>query len=327
MKHNSTNSNAIEHSRLGSDATTTHSSAPGDLGRTQRILVADDNEAIREIMSNTLANAHFSVDATADGEEAWRAVQCGHYDLLVTDNDMPRLTGLELVKRIRDAGLRLPVIMSSASISEAWVRDCASLQVAVVPKPFALRDFLNTVNNALRPSAETATANPASFVQAPVLRSQPEERKVKPDHPRVLIVDDDQTVRGSLAAALESEGYAVEEAGGGTEAIHWATNHPIDLVLLDLNMPHGDGWTTFRELDRVTPLLPVIVITARPNQYDEAVRVGVDAFMEKPLNIPVLVRAIKRFTSEGEDRHVNRITNRSFVTQWLGGADSHRPNC
>lgn len=324
MKHKSTNPNAIEHSRLCSDASTTHSLAPGDLGRTQRILVADDNEAIREIMLNTLANADFCVDARADGEEAWRAVQGGHYDLLVTDNDMPRLTGLELVKRIRDAGLRLPVIMASASISEAWVRDCASLQVAVVPKPFALRDLLNTVNNALRESAAAATANAASFVQAPVLRSLPQASKVKPDHPCVLIVDDDQTVRGSLAAALESEGYAVEEAGGGVEAVHWAANHPIDLVLLDLNMPHGDGWDAFRELDRVTPLLPVIVITARPNQYEEAVRVGVDAFMEKPLNIPVLVRAIKRFTSEGEDRHVSRITNRSFVTQWLCCTDSRR---
>ena len=177
MKYNSTNPNAIEHSRLCSDATTTHSSTPGDLGRAQRILVADDNESIRQIMSHTLASANFCVDAAADGEEAWRAVQCGHYDLLVTDNDMPRLTGLELVKRIRDAGLRLPVIMASASISEAWVRDCASLQVAVVPKPFALRDFLNTVNNALRPSAETATANAASFAQPPALRSQPKKEK------------------------------------------------------------------------------------------------------------------------------------------------------
>jgi DNA-binding response OmpR family regulator len=71
-------------------------------------------------------------------------------------------------------------------------------------------------------------------------------------------------------------------------------------------------------------LLPVIVITARPTQYEEAVRVGVDAFMEKPLNIPVLVRAIKRLTSEDEGRHVNRITSRAFVMQLLGSAESCR---
>ena len=51
-------------------------------------------------------------------------------------------------------------------------------------------------------------------------------------------------------------------------------------------------------------------------------RLGVDAFMEKPLNIPVLIRAIKRLTSEEENRHLRRITNREFVTELLGNSDS-----
>ncbi|SRR6266550_2673283 len=143
-----------------------------------------------------------------------------------------------------------------------------------------------------------------------------------PLHKRVLIADDDSRVRGSLAAVLESEGFVVDEAQNGIKAVTRAIEHSPDLVLLDLNMPHWDGWTAFSQLDRVTPLLPVIVITARPNQYEKAARLGVDAFMEKPLNIPILVRAIKRLTSEDEDRHVRRITNRAFVTQLLSSANS-----
>ena len=142
------------------------------------------------------------------------------------------------------------------------------------------------------------------------------------DYNRILIADDDALVRGSLAAVLESEGFVVDEARNGIEAVTRAIEHLPDLVLLDLNMPHWDGWTAFSQLDRVTPLLPVIVITARPNQYEKAVRLGVDAFMEKPLNIPVLVDAIKRLTSEDKNRHVRRITNRAFVTQLLGCANS-----
>ena len=128
-------------------------------------------------------------------------------------------------------------------------------------------------------------------------------------------------MRGSLAAVLESEGYEVDEASDGIEAVTRAIKHKPDLVLLDLNMPHADGWTAFSRLDRVAPLLPVIVITARPNQYPEAVRVGVDAFMEKPLNIPILVNAVKRLTTEDEGRHVRRITNRAFVTRLLVSAN------
>lgn len=326
MKQYKTNLNASHHSQPSSSACKTHSPSARVLGRSQKILVADDNDAIRQIMSNTLANANFLVDAAADGEEAWHAMQHTHYDMLVTDNDMPRLVGMDLVKRIRAAGMDLPVVMASASISDTGGRDCADLQIAVVPKPFALRDLLNTVNNALRGSTEPFATAPRSLVRTPAPINPPPAKLANPDHPRVLIVDDDQTVRGSLAAALESEGYAVEEAGGGIEAVHWAANYPVDLVLLDLNMAQGDGWTAFRELDRVMPLLPVIVITARPDQYEEAVRVGADAFMEKPLNIPVLMHAIKRLTSEGEDRHVSRITNRAFVTQRLGGAESRCAN-
>jgi len=137
-------------------------------------------------------------------------------------------------------------------------------------------------------------------------------------HKRVLIADDDSLVRGSLASVLESEGFVVDEAQNGIKAVTRAIEQSPDLVLLDLNMPHWDGWTAFSQLNRVTPLLPVIVITARPNQYEKAVRLGVDAFMEKPLNIPILVRAIKRLTSEDEDRHFRRITNRAFVTELLG---------
>ncbi len=154
----------------------------------------------------------------------------------------------------------------------------------------------------------------------PVTAAQPEAAKAI--HNRILIADDDALVRGSLAAMLESEGFVVDEAENGIKAVTRAIEHAPDLVLLDLNMPHWDGWTAFSQLDRVTPLLPVIVITARPNQYQKAVRLGVDAFMEKPLNIPILVRAIKNLTNEDQNRHVRRITNRAFVTKLLGGSGS-----
>jgi DNA-binding response OmpR family regulator len=137
-----------------------------------------------------------------------------------------------------------------------------------------------------------------------------------------LIADDDSLVRGSLAAVLEIEGFKVDEAENGVEAVSRAVQNSPDLVLLDLNMPGMDGWTAFTKLDRVRPLVPVIVITARPNQYPEAVRLGVDAFMEKPLNIPVLLRAIKRLINEDENRHVRRITDPGFVTRLLDHNDS-----
>ena len=161
----------------------------------------------------------------------------------------------------------------------------------------------------------------ATFPSAPLPVTAPKPHASKAVHNHILIADDDFLVRGSLTVVLEFEGFVVDEASHGMEAVSRAAAQAPDLVLLDLNMPKMDGWTAFTKLDRVCPLVPVIVITARPNQYKEAVRLGVDAFMEKPLNIPVLVRAIKRLTSEDENRHVRRITNPAFVTRLLDSAD------
>jgi len=137
------------------------------------------------------------------------------------------------------------------------------------------------------------------------------------DPRRVLIVDDDALVRSSLAAVLHCEGYEVYGADYGRAAIKSAIEHKPDLVLLDLNMPNMDGWTAFTKLEETRPLIPVIVITARPNQYKHAVKLGVDAFMEKPLNFPVLLRAIRKLTFEPENRRIKRIVNPGFVTRLL----------
>jgi DNA-binding response OmpR family regulator len=216
------------------------------------------------------------------------------------------------------------------------VRNDPQLQIAAaLPKPFGIGELLDTVRHVLQASGGDTTKHNAAAHEwrsafrpdaaspnpsLPLTAERPKAPNALPK--RVLIAEDDSVVRGSLAAVLESEGYVVDEARNGIEAVTRAIEHLPDLVLLDLNMPHWDGWRAFSQLDRVTPLLPVVVITARPNQYKEAVRLGVDAFMEKPLNIPILVRAIKRLTSEGEKRHDRRITNPAFVTQLLGSENS-----
>jgi len=303
---------------LGLHSSVSTLSSPPIPVRTQRILVADDEEDIRRLISGVLAGAGFDVNAAADGEEAWEALQHEHYDLLITDNEMPRLTGIRLIERIRDAGMSLPVIVASGFFSTEGVRNYAQLQIAaVIPKPFNIGEFLTTVRTALRVSGEDAATDRGTYANLPVPRSTAQARAAQPAHNHVLIADDDAVVRGSLAAVLESEGYVVDEARNGIEAVTRAMEHTPDLVLLDLNMPHWDGWTAFAKLDRVRPLVPVIVITARPQQYQEAVRLGVDAFMEKPLNIPILVRAVKRFTSGDESRHARRITDPAFVTRLL----------
>ena len=120
-----------------------------------------------------------------------------------------------------------------------------------------------------------------------------------------------------LGRVLESEHYVVTFAKTGREAAAKFASDPPDLVLLDLNMPERDGWAAFRLMNAAHPLLPVIVITARPNQHRQAVELGVDAFMEKPLNLPVLLEAIQKLLAETDAERTRRLTNPDFKTAFL----------
>src|SRR5437867_3152368 len=127
---------------------------------------------------------------------------------------------------------------------------------------------------------------------------------------RILLVDDDSTVRDSLNDVLQSEGYLVIPAENGQQALDLANKSSVDLVLLDLNMPVKNGWDTFEQLTREHPLIPIIVVTARPNQLFTAAGAGVGALLEKPLDIPTLLRVTRRLLAESAETRLARLAGR-----------------
>jgi DNA-binding response OmpR family regulator len=124
---------------------------------------------------------------------------------------------------------------------------------------------------------------------------------------QIVLVDDDCGVLESLAAVLTEEGFLVRPAANGDEAIAIASAFPVDLVILDLNMPVRNGWDTFERLSAEHPLVPVIIVTARPNQLFTAPGAGVGALLEKPLDIPHLLRTIRRLLMESSETRLRRL--------------------
>jgi DNA-binding response OmpR family regulator len=115
--------------------------------------------------------------------------------------------------------------------------------------------------------------------------SEPTRRK------RLLIVDDDDAVRSGLEEILVKEGYEVVTACNGIQALAILRRQPCDLALIDLNMPLLNGRGTIAELRRLNRWLPIVIITARPDHGTRARESGVE-LMEKPLDLPLLVRRI-----------------------------------
>jgi DNA-binding response OmpR family regulator len=119
-----------------------------------RILVVEDEPDIRRINAVVLHRAGYHVDTAEDGRAGWHAVSHApdSYALLITDHNMPGLTGLALIKKVRDARMTLPVIMATGALPEEDLFDRYPwLQPAVaLLKPYTIGQLLGTVEKVLR---------------------------------------------------------------------------------------------------------------------------------------------------------------------------------
>jgi DNA-binding response OmpR family regulator len=128
-------------------------------GPTRRILVVEDEPDIRRLSAEVLENAGYEVDTAEDGKAGWEALHAvSHapesYALLITDHDMPGLSGLDLVKKLRAAHMALPVIVATGTLPTEdlinrypWLEPAAALD-----KPYSIEQLLETVKALLRPT-------------------------------------------------------------------------------------------------------------------------------------------------------------------------------
>lgn len=115
-----------------------------------RILYVEDDPQLRRLGQLVLARSGYEVDTAADGTEGWAALQLAAYHLLVTDHNMPGISGLELAGHARRAGLGLPILLTSGSPGLKFEPAWNTLDhVTFLPKPFAPGLLLETVEQAL----------------------------------------------------------------------------------------------------------------------------------------------------------------------------------
>ncbi len=131
---------------------------------------------------------------------------------------------------------------------------------------------------------------------------------------RVLIVDDEKNIRQSLGTTFRLEGWEVEIAGDGRQALGVLEDGGVDLVLLDLQMPHMDGLETLREMRRRGHEAPVMILTAHGSIESaiEATRLGAFDFVEKPPHAEKILvtarNALRQANLEEENRELRDAT-------------------
>jgi CheY-like chemotaxis protein len=126
-----------------------------------RILVVDDDADIRRINTEILANAGYTVESAGDGAAAWDILQHQSYDLLITDNSMPKMSGMDLVNNLQEAHLALPTIMVTGVPPPEVLNQYSPAHIeAVLLKPYTAAELLAKVRNVLlandRPAGSAA---------------------------------------------------------------------------------------------------------------------------------------------------------------------------
>jgi DNA-binding response OmpR family regulator len=125
--------------------------------RAAHVLVAEDDGPLRAVIATWLSAAGYRVSGVADGEAAWDALCADTVDVLITDHDMPGLTGLELLRRVRAGPLRLPVILISGRMPWSAIDLHALLPPGLaLEKPFTLPDLRAHVDALLAPPPRVA---------------------------------------------------------------------------------------------------------------------------------------------------------------------------
>jgi DNA-binding response OmpR family regulator len=136
---------------------------------------------------------------------------------------------------------------------------------------------------------------------------------------KVLIVDPDTATRREVRAACEQDGYQVLEADGGAEALRQVESSHPNLILLEVTLPDGAGFDVCREVRKMDPVVPVIMVSSRSDEIDVvvALEIGADDYVTKPLRLRELVARmtahLRRTRFESAEAMRSRLEFRDLV--------------
>jgi CheY-like chemotaxis protein len=235
-----------------------------------RVLVVDDEVDTCANLSDILTELGYQVDVAYDGPSALELVQRTAYDVALLDLKMPGMDGLELYRRIKE--LRAGT-------------------VAIVVTAYA---GSHTAQEALAAGAWRILAKPVDFPQLMKLVDE------AVDQPLVLVVDDDKDLCHTLWDLFRERNYRVCLAHDVPRAQEQLQRTAFQVVLIDMNLPEGDGSQVFRMVREANPQARTVLVTGMRSEAEELVQQtlseGADAACYKPFDVQKLLETLQRLT-------------------------------
>ncbi|MFZ2961101.1 MAG: response regulator [Candidatus Ozemobacteraceae bacterium] len=261
--------------------------------KTMRVLIVDDNEAVRTILRQIFLSWKFDVVLTPSGKEALAAISQANqehcsFHLLVLDWKMPDMNGLQVARHLKDAPSRESlksalIIMVSTFSRQKFLNEAGDLQFdAILPKPFTPSILFDTI---LRLQAPKTSRAPELPVKGKLNLA---EKAASIKGAKILLVEDNLVNQMVAGEFLRKAGMVVECAVNGSEAVSIVQTAFFDLVFMDIQMPKMGGYEATRRI-RALALgrhIPIIAMTAAAMVHDiQAVKAaGMDGHVSKPID-------------------------------------------
>jgi two-component system, sensor histidine kinase and response regulator len=269
----------------------------------RRVLVVDDNLTNRKILMGQLLLCSIDPVAAGSANEALallrQASAAGRpYDAALLDHQMPGCDGVDLGRTIvQDESIkstRLILLTSSAQRGDSQIFGEIGF-AGFLQKPIAQRDLTTCLVLALAHSAESW-----HLKSQPIITQQALPAQRRGSRNRILLAEDNIVNQKVASRLLEKLEYQVEVVADGRAAvIAWQSGN-FDLILMDCQMPHVDGYEATREIRRMEDgrsRIPIVALTANAMKGDEerCIAAGMDGFVSKPIDRLKLETSLSRF--------------------------------
>ena len=255
-----------------------------------KVLVADDDAELRAVVVEYLEGHGLETIEAVNGLELLLHVKRARPDAVVLDLRMPRLGGLEAMKRIRAFDPSIRIVVVTAEVDDMVRGEASALGArAVLGKPIAFAELLA----ALGASATFAVASPPEADPTPAPATGHPRGVRSPA--RVLVIDDDDAVRELLAEFLTLRGYEVAQAARAAAGATAIAQSTPDIVLLDIDMPGLSGADALPTIRAMAPRAVVVMVSGTD---DEAVAkrtlaFGAFDYLVKPIDFDYLAQSLE----------------------------------
>lgn len=295
--------------RLGISSAPAHSRLLGSNLRGARLLVVDDNEPARLVITSQLRSMSFTVDSVADGASALQVIAAAAqegapYIAVFLDWRMPGMDGLEVAQHIHTSALNPRpklILMTAYGREELDGPQVVSLLDEILLKPFNPSILWDTLVRVLDSDARNLKdPSHSSRGGLTTATSSTVENSIRSG--KILVVEDNEINQQIARELLEDVGYQVDVADNGQIALDKLDQQSFDLVFMDMQMPVLDGLATTRRL-RAQPRfthLPIVAMTANAQQVDreQCLEAGMNDHLAKPIEPEKLYATLDRWLAQ-----------------------------